>query len=276
MIRRTSILVALLPLLGAISSLWAQPGDASRSTPSERPNIVFAFADDWGVHGGTFGAEGETVSDFVNLLDLAPTFLEAAGISPPSQMTGRSLLDLLRAENDGRTEAHRSHTLLAKERHHGRARIDGTGYPMRAIRTTNYLYIRNYRPDRWPQGAPRISSSQWIFSDTDDGPTKRWMIAHANEPDVQPLFRQTFAKRPAEELYDLRSDPHQLTNVADEAAYEAVKAHLSMTLRQELRALDDPRLAGHGDQFDNSPYYTDYGSERVDPPASVKEALDLE
>ena len=35
---------------------------------------------------------GRTVDDFVNLTDLAPTFLEAAGLTPPEAMTGRSLL----------------------------------------------------------------------------------------------------------------------------------------------------------------------------------------
>lgn len=221
-------------------------------------------------------AEGRTVRDFVSLTDLAPTFLEAARVPRPDQITGRSFLDLLTGEEGGWVAAHRSRVLLAKERHHGRCRPNGRGYPSRAIRTTNYLYVRNYKPDRWPAGSPFLSSSQWIFSDTDDGPAKRWMIAHANEPKVRVTFLQSFAERPAEELYDLRTDPHQLKNVADEAAYESVKAHLSTTLQQELRALDDPRQAGSGDQFDHYPYYTGYGSERVKPPVSVKEALNLE
>ena len=220
--------------------------------------------------------DGRTVRDFVSLTDLAPTFLEAAGVSPPAQMTGRSLLDLLTAADTGRVAAHRSHVLLAKERHHGRARPDGVGYPSRALRTTDYLSVRNYAPDRWPAGAPFVSSSQGLFSDIDDGPTKQWMIDHADAPGVRPKFRLSFGKRPAEELYDLRSDPHQLTNVAGDSAYAAVRAHLARTLRQELRALDDPRMAGRGDQFDDYPYYTGYGSDRVTPPAAVVKALGLE
>jgi arylsulfatase A-like enzyme len=228
------------------------------------------------VHWPAAMTEGRVVRDFVSLTDLAPTFLRAAGLSPPAQMTGRSVLNILTAETEGRVAAHRSHVLLAKERHHGRARVDGKGYPMRALRTTDYLYVRNYKPGRWPQGSPYLSSSQWIFSDTDDGPTKRWMIRHADEPNVRPMFRRTFGKRPAEELYDLRSDSLQRHNVAGDPDYAAVKAHLARTLRQELRALDDPRMAGEGDRFDNYPYYTGYGSDRVTPPMSVQEALGLE
>jgi hypothetical protein len=191
-------------------------------------------------------------------------------------MTGRSVLDLLTAADTGRVAAHRSHVLLAKERHHGHARPGGVGYPSRALRTTDYLYVRNYAPDRWPAGAPFVSSSQGIFSDVDDGPTKQWMIDHADAPGVRPKFRLSFGKRPAVELYDLRSDSLQRHNVAGDSAYAAVRAHLARTLRQELRALDDPRRAGRGDQFDAYPYYTGYGSDRVAPPAAVVRALGLE
>lgn len=228
------------------------------------------------VHWPAATTEGRTVRDVVSLTDLAPTFLDAAGVARPAQMTGRSVLDLLTAADTGRVAAHRSHVLLAKERHHGRARPGGVGYPSRALRTTDYLYIRNYRPDRWPAGAPFVSSSQGLFSDIDDGPTKQWMIDHADDPGVRAKFLLSFGKRPAEELYDLRSDSLQRHNVAGDSAYAAVKAHLARTLRQELRALDDPRMAGEGDRFDNYPYYTGYGSTRVTPPMSVQKALGLE
>ena len=218
---------------------------------------------------------GRAVADFVSLTDLAPTFLAAAGLAPPEQMTGRSLMPVLRSDRAGRVGKHRSHVLLAKERHHGRSRPDSSGYPSRAIRTEQFLYIRNDEPDRWPVGAPNITSSQGIFSDTDDGSTKNWMIRHASDPKVRPLFRLSFGKRPAEELYDLRADPYQMNNVADDSSYATVKAHLRTTLEGELRALEDPRASGGGETFDDYPYYTGYGMETVEPPEPVKEALQL-
>ncbi len=219
---------------------------------------------------------GRVVTDFVSLVDLAPTFLEAAGVSRPAQMTGDSLMGILRAKRGGRVADDRSSVVLAKERHHGLCRPDGKAYPSRAIRTEHFLYIRNFKPDRWPAGSPRLSSSQHIFSDTDNGPTKKWMIAHANEPEVRPLFKQCFAKRPAVELYDLRKDPHQMNNVAEDPDYAQVRRHLGTTLEKELRALEDPRVTGGGEKFSEYPYYTGYGVEKVEPPESVKKALDLE
>lgn len=218
---------------------------------------------------------GRKVSDLVSLVDLAPTFLEAAGLEPPEEMQGRSLLDILRLDREERVTSHRSHVIVAKERHHGLSRPDSAGYPSRALRTDQFLYIRNYEPDRWPAGDPTISSSQQIFSDTDDGPTKRWMIEHANDPEVRPLFRLSFDKRPGQELYDLRTDPHQMHNLADDPAYAHLKDHLSRTLTQELRAMEDPRVLGGTEKFDNYPYYVGYGMETVETPQAVREALGL-
>lgn len=215
---------------------------------------------------------GRIVSDLVSLTDLAPTFLEAAGIEPPAQMTGRSLLEILKSDQSGSLGSHRSHVLTAKERHHGLSRPDSGGYPSRAIRTNHFLYIRNFTPNRWPVGSPCISSSQRIFSDYDSGATKRWMIAHASDPEVQPLFRLLFGKRPAEELYDLRKDPYQMHNVAGDPEYAEIQAHLAYVLKQELRAMKDPRVIG-GAHFDDYSYYVGYGMKVVEPPRSVKEVL---
>lgn len=48
---------------------------------------------------------GRVVDDFVNLMDLAPTFLEAAGETPPEVMTGRSLLNVLTSQSGRRSRA---------------------------------------------------------------------------------------------------------------------------------------------------------------------------
>lgn len=156
------------------------------------------------------------------------------------------------------------------------SRPDNEGYPSRAVRTERFLYIRNYEPDRWPQGAPDMASSQGIFSDTDNGPSKQYLIDRADEPDVRPLFLSVFGKRPAEELYDLRRDPYQMNDVAGQPEYATVKEHLAGLLQDELKALKDPRAFGRGDEFDRYPYRVRYGYHKVEPPASVRRALGLE
>jgi uncharacterized sulfatase len=138
-------------------------------------------------------------------------------------------------------------------------RLDGLGYPCRAIRTDDHLYIRNFKPDRWPAGHPVDGGEPYYsnraYGDIDDCPTKTYMMEHRDDPSVKRLFELAFEKRPAEELYDLRNDPDQLHNVADDAAYASAKRKLSTQLSAELRASGDPRILGNGDVFDRYPYY---------------------
>jgi N-sulfoglucosamine sulfohydrolase len=201
---------------------------------------------------------GRTVEDFVSLQDLAPTFLETAGLRPSVEMTGRSLLGLLASDKSGRLDPARDHVLTGKERH-AWVRKGGLGYPCRAIRTYDYLYIRNFKPDRWPAGDPAGGGEPyhagWVYGDIDDSPTKAWLIEHRDDPGVKRRFDLAVAKRPAEELYDLRKDPDQLSNVADDLSYAQAKKDLAARLMVELKATDDPRAFGRGDAFDGYPYY---------------------
>ncbi|MBN2137915.1 MAG: sulfatase-like hydrolase/transferase [Sedimentisphaerales bacterium] len=191
---------------------------------------------------------GRVAKDFISLSDLAPTFLEAAGLKPTAEMTGKSFLDILTSGKSGQVDGDRDKVFTAMERHTIR-RAGGVGYPMRAIRTHDYLYIRNFKPDRWPAGDPEG------YGDIDGSPTKTYMMQNRNQPKVKKLFELAFAKRPAEELYDLREDPHQLNNVADQAEYLDVKMKLAATLTEKLKATKDPRVLGNGDIFDKYPYY---------------------
>jgi len=141
------------------------------------------------------------------------------------------------------------------------------GYPMRAIRTHDFLYIRNFKPNRWPSGHAKgfaqpteivISKprgTHYGYADVDAAPTKSYMLKYQNEPQVAILFELAFGKRPAEELYDLRKDPDQLNNVAGESEYAMIKSRLAADLLTELKATRDPRVLGQGDVFDKYPYY---------------------
>jgi len=191
---------------------------------------------------------GRTVKDFVSLCDLAPTFLEAAGLKATKQMTGRSFMDVLLSSGSGQVDPRRTQVFTAMERHTA-GRPGGVGYPMRAIRTHDYLYIRNFKPDRWPAADPPR------YRDIDNSPTKTYMMAHRNEVKVAGLFELAFGKRPGEELYDLRKDPGQLSNVAGKAEYAKARKELLAALMAELKATKDPRALGGGDVFDEYPYY---------------------
>ncbi|HEX9185507.1 MAG TPA: sulfatase [Vicinamibacteria bacterium] len=208
---------------------------------------------------GRFAA-GRRLETFVSLTDLAPTFLALAGVPAPAATTGRSLLPLLGLVEPPPAElASRDHVLAGKERHvPGQERPDAGGTPMRSVRTRDFLYIRNFRPDRWPAGTPdaekAVIEGRWL-ADCDNGPTKLFLVEHQAEDAVRPLYDLAFAKRPAEELYDLRKDPGQTTNVAGERAYAEVRASLAARLRADLEATSDPRVVGGADRLEAYPYY---------------------
>ena len=195
---------------------------------------------------------GRTVDDFVNLTDLAPTFLTAAGLEPPKEMTGHSLLNLLKSRQSGNVEANRDAVYTGRERHSW-CRIDGKGYPGRMIRTKDFLYIRNYAPDRWPAGTYRIRTNEGQYGDIDASPTKDVMIAQRDE--IARVFDLAFGMRPQEELYDCRKDPYQRTNLASDPAYTTTLRELSTRLTEYLRATDDPRETTGQAPWDTWEYY---------------------
>ena len=230
---------------------------------------------DFGVHVGLairWGAQappGRVLEDFVCLPDLCPTFLEAAGVSVPKVMTGRSLLPLLKSKESGLIDPTRDAVVVGRERHVGLARDAHLPYPQRAIRTRDYLYIRNFAPDRWPMGqAPGFGLPEGklpgesdlreettvVFADMDASPTKAWLLTHLDEPGMAPYIEFAFGRRPAEELYDLRTDPDCLQNIAADPARQPVRSDLSTRLMSVLTSTGDPRVQGDGTTYDKPPF----------------------
>jgi arylsulfatase A-like enzyme len=193
---------------------------------------------------------GRAIDAFVSLTDLAPTILEAAGLKPLEAMTGRSLLPLLRGQSQGG----RDRVFVERERHANVRRGD-LSYPARAIRTSDYLYIRNFRPDRWPAGDPELYFAVGPFGDIDGGPSKSLLLDRRSDAESARYFQLATAKRPAEELYDLRRDPDQLVNVAGQAAHRDAQARLRRDLDRWLRETGDPRATADDDRWDRFPYY---------------------
>lgn len=193
---------------------------------------------------------GRTVDTLVSLTDLAPTFLGAAGLTPPPEMTGRNLLPLL----DGKPLPGPNRVLLERERH-ANVRAGDLGYPSRALRTPEFLFVRNFRPERWPAGDPEPYLQVGRFGDIDGGPTKQIMLNRRHDPAFSPFFLRATAKRPAEELYDLARDPHQLHNVAGQSAYAATREKLRTELDTWLAATGDPRMNGDDDRWDRYEYF---------------------
>ena len=209
---------------------------------------------------------GRVVDDFVNLTDLAPTFLEAGGARVPAVMTGRSLWPVLESDRSGLVDPKRTFVVTGRERHVESARAGQLPYPQRAIRTADYLFVLNFRPDRNPLGDPYrldgmnppsaeeiTENTRVTLPDEDAGPTKAWLVTHRDDPRWKRYFDHAYGKRPREELFDLKNDPDQMTNVAGEPKYAKVAAELRKRLLGELSRTGDPRLVDDGKFFETPP-----------------------
>lgn len=205
------------------------------------------FAVRWPGHA----AAGRVVGDFISLTDLAPTFLELAGLKPPPVMTGGSFVDVL----EGRpSSTPRDHVFLERERH-ANVRSGNLSYPVRGIRTRDHLFLWNLRPDRWPAGDPKVWFAVGDFGDVDDSVPKSFILGHRDEPDIRPFFDLSFGKRPEFELYDLGNDPHQLSNVAGRPDYAGIRSQLLEKVKAWMKDTTDPRVDPTTNVWDSYPYF---------------------
>jgi N-sulfoglucosamine sulfohydrolase len=126
---------------------------------------------------------------------------------------------------------------------------DGSGmlsYPIRGIRTKEYLYLINLRPHLWPACDPPD------FKDVDPSPSKSKILSCQNGPDsLVHYFELSCGKRPQEELYDLSRDPYQLNNLAGDFKYRRIKRELWWRVKQWMADTSDPRAEGEDDRWDN-------------------------
>ena len=146
----------------------------------------------------------EVVDELISLTDIAPTLLEAAQVvhPSPSSMAGASLIPLFDSPPSG-IEG-RTAVFSGRERHSS-SRYNSLSYSQRAIRTEDYLYIRNFTPERWPAGAPRklnedgsLGPMHGGYHDIDAAPSLTYLIENRDAPTVARYFHLSVDLRPAE------------------------------------------------------------------------------
>lgn len=217
-----------------------------------------------------------TVDDVVNLIDVTATIYEACEVTPPSEpgISGSGLMKLLGSEQEGIVDAGRDATYSGRERHSS-SRFNTLGYPQRCIRTHEYLYIRNFRPERWPAGAPQkygtggYASNESViarelgpvhggYHDIDACPTLSYLVANREQPEIHRFLGLAVDRRPAEELFDIRNDPGCLKNLASDPAFAAEKNRLAARLLKKLEETNDPRVThpDRGDVWETYPRYS--------------------
>lgn len=218
--------------------------DAARKNLS--PNTVFVFSSDhgaqwpfgkWNVYESGVAvplviawpgvtAPGRRTAAMVSWVDLLPTLLEAAGGQAPADIDGRPFLSVVQ----GQTDRHRER-IFTTHTTDGRMNV----YPARAVRDERWKYIRNL----YPQYAftTHIDLVSGHLGQRDFFST--WEAAANTDPAAAAVLKRYHA-RPAEELYDLSTDPSEQHNLA--AAPE--HADTLARLRSEL----DAWMESQGDQ----------------------------
>ena len=169
----------------------------------------------------------------VSTMDLGPTMLDACGLDVPGYMGGRPFL--------GPGADEREYVFAARDRY------DESYDMVRAVRDHRFKYVRHYRP-----GTPY---RQWIPY-RNRHPVMREILERARQGDLEGAERWFDANRPDEELYDLREDPHEVENLADDSEY-------ADTLDRLRGALDDwrDRVGDAGDQAETEMVRERYGGD---------------
>ena len=204
---------------------------------------------------------GRQVEDVVSLADIFPTLFEIVDLELPQTypVSGKSMTNLLYSDESGKIDENRNAVYASRERHSS-ARYANLGYPQRAIRTDQYLLIRNYKPERWPAGAPEKFNEEGekvpAYHDIDYGPTLQYYIDHQDDPSMKPFVKQALSPRPFEELYDIIEDPACQNNLSNDPEFKTIKDQLSKQLSDFLIKTEDPREVGPDkDIFETHPRY---------------------
>src|SRR5262249_42201870 len=157
----------------------------------------------------------------VSWTDILPTILDWAGLKPPAQLPGRSLLPILADENPkGWDEVYASHIFHEVTMY----------YPQRMCRTRQYKYIRNLAHQlTYPMASDLYHSLTW------QGILKRGGKGMLGKRSVA-----QFLHRPAEELYDVEKDPTETRNLAGDAAHAETLAALRKKVRDWQEKTKDP------------------------------------
>ena len=195
-------------------------------------------------------AAGIRTSAMVSWIDILPTLVDLAGGTAPKEIDGRSFTAVWRA---GKKE-HRDRIFTT---HSGDGRMNI--YPTRSVRTPDWKYIRNLRPDFY-------YTTHVDLVQPNDGPGYfgSWVEKARTDPAAAAVLKR-YHERPAEELYDLSADPNELRNLAGDSNHAARLAALRADIDAWMKEQGDT-----GRTYGEPRLLTD--PKRAEPPPAAKKA----
>lgn len=162
---------------------------------------------------------GAAADEIVTLLDLTATALDSAGVDLTSaRLDGTPLF--------GPKHIKREHAFVARDR------CDMTLDRIRAVRTVQYKYIRNYMPER-----PYTQHNDYIERSYPTLGVMKKLHAEGKLNATQQLFMAP--RKPAEELYDIEADPHEVRNLIQSPRHRQPLAELRGAMDEWLEKIDD-------------------------------------
>ncbi len=170
---------------------------------------------------------GAVITDPVSGVDFGPTVLNLAGVAIPPHMQG---LAFAGPGRQARTYAFSS-----------RDRMDERYDMQRTVRTSSHRYIRNY--------LPHLPYGQWQAFAFAQAGYREWQRLYqaGGLPPVQAAFWQA---KPAEELYDLSTDPDEVSNLVDVPALGPLLADLRSQLDEHMLAVNDNGFIPEGSRME--------------------------
>jgi arylsulfatase A-like enzyme len=167
---------------------------------------------------------GVRTDAMVSWVDLMPTLIDFAGGTVPENIDGKSFADVLLGKSD-------THRDVIYTTHSG----DGVMnvYPIRAVRTRQFKYIRNLRPDCYHSNHSDIQRRDGAGAYWDS-----WDEAAKNDPKAAAVVAKYY-QRPAEELYDLSNDATEQNNLENNPEYTEQTNQMSAMLDEWMKEQAD-------------------------------------
>ena len=207
----------------------------------------------------------QTYEQLVSFIDITATIHEAMSIKAPKKfpLMGKSFLNVI-SEGGIPTTNNNSQIFAGRERHSS-SRYNSLGYPQRCIRTDNFLFIKNFRPERWPAGPGQkfsgkpgslLGPEHGGYHDIDACPSLDFMIAQQKDPKIAKYFHLAVNKRSKEQLFNIQKDPGCLKDLANDPDHLMIRNKLSQQLTDYLNKTNDPRALNGGDIFETYKRYS--------------------